>query len=617
LAQPPLRSVSRPSKTVVRVEVDASAKGFEWWVLLSSDRHHDNALCNQKAEKLHLEQAKERGAGIIDVGDLFCAMAGKYDPRSDRSQLREEHSRNNYFDRLVDTAAEFYAPYCENFIMMSPGNHECVDPLTEVLTRRGWIAAENVTLEDDVASLHPLTKTVHFAPPLKVHQYEYSGPMVHIKSRLVDMLVTPSHRIAYLAQGTGELCYRFAGTVKTPGSVFTIPTSGKREPESEYPLSDDMIRLAAWLVTDGCVSKGYSIYQSKPEMVSRIKELLDRAEIPHTFHERRREIREIRGTLLKAVPKAQCEFYLLKEAHPLLEPLQIATKEALPSWVAELSQRQFTLFLDEVVLGDGTRHKRHPNCPMVFGREPFLSSLQAVCVLNGYRATLSSGTRQSGHEYWVLHVSDRPGVAVHGRQFYEVAYSGPVYCLTTPSGNFFTRRNGRVCLTGNSSVLDRNGTNLTDRLADGMRTRSGAERSPLVGTYQGWVALHFKWGVRNSQTFKLRYTHGYGGGGPVTKDAIQAQRQLAYTENADFLLSGHTHDSHYTIQPREYLDDYGNTKVRNVALIKIGGYKDEFSGGAGWAVSKGMPPKPIGGWWLRFTMNGDRLSYKVTRTDDV
>jgi hypothetical protein len=67
LAQPPLRSVSRPSKTVVRVEVDASAKGFEWCVLLSSDRHHDNAYCNQEGRKAHLDLAKERGAGIIDM----------------------------------------------------------------------------------------------------------------------------------------------------------------------------------------------------------------------------------------------------------------------------------------------------------------------------------------------------------------------------------------------------------------------------------------------------------------------------------------------------------------------------------------------------------------------
>lgn len=292
MAQPPLRSVSRPSKTVVRVEVDANGADWSLDTLWRSDAHHDNALSNRKAEKLHLDQARDRGGLIFDCGDAFDAMQQKGDPRSDRSQLRDEHNRNGYFDALVDEAAAFYAPYCDNWVFMSPGNHE-------------------------------------------------------------------------------------------------------------------------------------------------------------------------------------------------------------------------------------------------------------------------------------------------------------------------------------TAVTDRHGTNLTERLAEGMRTRAGADRGPMVGTYQGWVALHFKWGVRNSQTFKFRYTHGYGGGGPVTKDMIQTSRQLAVIENCDFLLSGHTHDSWHCIQSRTYLDDYGNEKTRNVTMLKLGTYKSEFEAGSGWAVRVGHPPRPIGAWFITFYKSGDRIKYRVTRTDDV
>jgi hypothetical protein len=38
-------------------------------------------------EKRHLELARKRNAVIIDGGDLFCAMQGKYDPRSDKRDL--------------------------------------------------------------------------------------------------------------------------------------------------------------------------------------------------------------------------------------------------------------------------------------------------------------------------------------------------------------------------------------------------------------------------------------------------------------------------------------------------------------------------------------------------
>lgn len=287
----PVRSVERVGKTVVRAEVTAGTGDWEWWMLLRSDAHHDNAHCRQDAEKYHLDLAKERGAGIVDIGDLHCAMQGKYDPRADRSQLRDEHRRNNYFDQLIDTATDFYSPYANNWLLMSPGNHE-------------------------------------------------------------------------------------------------------------------------------------------------------------------------------------------------------------------------------------------------------------------------------------------------------------------------------------TSVLDRHGTNLTERLCENLRRASSGPTSPALGTYQGWLQIRFAWGSTHSRNYRIRYTHGYGGGGPVTKDTIQTNRQLAYTEGADFLLSGHTHDSWYMIQPRECMDDYGNAGIRNVALIKVGGYKDEFSDGSGWAVGKGHPPRPIGGWWLQFYYHRKDIRYRVVRTED-
>lgn len=42
-----------------------------FWVLLSFDRHHDNPKSDNRMERRHLEQARERNAIIIDGGDLF------------------------------------------------------------------------------------------------------------------------------------------------------------------------------------------------------------------------------------------------------------------------------------------------------------------------------------------------------------------------------------------------------------------------------------------------------------------------------------------------------------------------------------------------------------------
>ena len=98
--------------------------GESKWFLLTSDRHHDNAHCDQALERVHLEQARERDAHIIDIGDLFCAMQGKWDRRADTTQLRPEYIGGNYLDLMVGEATKFFAPYADRFLQISPGNHE-------------------------------------------------------------------------------------------------------------------------------------------------------------------------------------------------------------------------------------------------------------------------------------------------------------------------------------------------------------------------------------------------------------------------------------------------------------------------------------------------------------
>jgi hypothetical protein len=102
------------------------ARNSDWeqWVLLRSDVHHDNPKCDQALEKKHLDEAVEFDAPIIDNGDLFCAMQGKWDKRADKNALRPEHQGSNYFDLLVDTAADFYRPYMRQFAVVGRGNHE-------------------------------------------------------------------------------------------------------------------------------------------------------------------------------------------------------------------------------------------------------------------------------------------------------------------------------------------------------------------------------------------------------------------------------------------------------------------------------------------------------------
>jgi len=114
----------------------------DMYVLLTSDVHWDNPHCDRDLYRSHLEQARERNAAIIDVGDWFCAMQGKYDKRSSKSAIRPEHMAGDYLDRLVDTGTEFLEPFADRMLVMGVGNHESSirqrheTDLTERLTTR-------------------------------------------------------------------------------------------------------------------------------------------------------------------------------------------------------------------------------------------------------------------------------------------------------------------------------------------------------------------------------------------------------------------------------------------------------------------------------------------------
>jgi hypothetical protein len=572
----------------------------EFWVLLRSDAHWDNPDSNRNLMKKHLEQAKQRNAAVLDFGDLFCAMQGKYDRRSNKDKVRPEHQSGQYLDKLVDTAVEWHAPYAHLWAAQYQGNHECLDPETFVLTRHGFKPIAEVTKDDHVAQMHPMTREVFFGQPIKTHAYDFDGKMVHLKRRGLDMLMTPNHRVVYFSQHD-EMRWRFAGELSRGGKgspSLSIPGGGMDGVVDDHQLSDDQIRLAAWAITDGCLSGGtLAIYQSKPIMVEHIRKLLNRMGIQFTESVAIRNITHVNGVELKKPPLPQHCFRLAK-ASWIASGVDVTTKDFMPDWAFKLSERQFDLMLNELILGDGSRHKSAKTSMMMYGKEPFLSSLQAVCVCKNYRALLSVRKRRGDASYHCLNIVKRGSTTLKTAETIQVPYSGKVYCLTTQSGNFFARRNGSVFVTGNSSILAHHETCLLTRLAEGLRQKTGAV-FPLVG-YTGFVKFNFQGNKRQSCT--LWGIHGYGGGGPVTKDMIQRARQQQYVD-ADIYVSGHTHDQFTTPDMRVGITQAGRIETRRTTYVKLPSYKDEYKQGqGGYHVEKGRPPKPVGAMWLRFWM---------------
>lgn len=117
-------TVTELSRNIHRFDVKFSRVGDEQRILLMSDVHWDNPHCRRDKLIEHLKQANEYDAPILDAGDFFCAMGGKWDKRSSKSDLRPEHQTATYLDSLIDTATDFWKPYRHLLTVRGQGNHE-------------------------------------------------------------------------------------------------------------------------------------------------------------------------------------------------------------------------------------------------------------------------------------------------------------------------------------------------------------------------------------------------------------------------------------------------------------------------------------------------------------
>ena len=140
-----------------------NSRGAKWQhdILCLSDLHFDNPHCDRDLLKRHLDQAVERDAPIIVVGDFFCAMQGKGDTRGNKADIRPEHQTANYLDSIVSEAIQWWQPYKNHLAIVGQGNHE-----TSVIDRKEVDLIQNLCF--GLRATGGITQTASYASFLRV-----------------------------------------------------------------------------------------------------------------------------------------------------------------------------------------------------------------------------------------------------------------------------------------------------------------------------------------------------------------------------------------------------------------------------------------------------------------
>ena len=338
---------------------------------------------------------------------------------------------------------------CEN-VHLILGNHDCFDLETEILTDIGWLSYHKwLIMQPKVASYRGGDIIFNYA--LDHHYSNYNGKMYHLKNRLVDLFITPNHRLylSQLSRPNKEYKYIDVQSLPMVNSPIQFKVSGDYKSKA-VNISDDMIQLIAWLLSDGSVKESpygvsYVLYQSEDKK-RYIEKLLDSLNISYKVKSRQRDISQITGKKLKSQTQRSYEFYILQGS--ILEDY-IRSKYTFPAWLRDLNQKQFELFLDTYCLGDGSVN--NSNTLTIYGTKGVLSQLQELCVLNNCRSILNK-YRNKQYRLYVLKNRNTSEISRFKDSCDIKDFKGGIFCLKTPESNLIVRRNGKVCVVGNSHI---------------------------------------------------------------------------------------------------------------------------------------------------------------------
>lgn len=319
------------------------------------------------------------------------------------------------------------------------GNHECLTPDAEVLTSVGFKKIEDVTTYDFVASMDEQYR-LQWDKPKSLIRKNYTGNIVKFNSRSFSFSGTENHRMYYETSG-GYIREKLAKDLTNNFKIITALNSEN----FNQKISDEMIRLSAWMCTDSHFpERGNPILYQRESNAHKIRDLLKILNVDYTEKKRERNITEICGKVLKKPCEASIEFYLHSN------PTSVTSNKSLPTFVRNLSEKQWAVFMETLIDADGTIPTKAVNSRVFYGAKLMCDSVQLEATLHGWSASLTEYRSNHWRVNLVKRNTRKQEVVSKSVEHYE----GLVHCLEMPLENFVIRQGNKVHVTGNCR-LDR------------------------------------------------------------------------------------------------------------------------------------------------------------------
>lgn len=286
----------------------------------------------------------------------------------------------------------------------------CLDNSHEVLTDKGWIKINKMTMEHKLATLKD-GSVLEYHKPTALHQYWYEGDMYQIKSNQIDLFATPNHKMwvrkrankKYIGEEAKDIfgmkrvykknCDDY--TPETEMKEFILPKAvtamGKEIPERKLPLKPWLTFFGIW-IAEGCATGKLATSGSVTFAAhkQRVKEALDQV-IPQMGY-------SISKMSFKDTEKDKNRWAVFdQQMYQYLKPLSLgAPQKFLPSWVWSLSREHCQILIDGMILGDGHTMKNGTQRYDTSSTQ-LADDFQRLCLHAGYSCNKTL-KYEAGHE---------------------------------------------------------------------------------------------------------------------------------------------------------------------------------------------------------------------------
>lgn len=464
---------------------------------------HDGHIVSKKDTIQQIKEDIEAGHKFVIPDDfIVSAVFQKYGIKNANGRIYPE-------DILKREVQKYLENQVANGSAVGALDHpSCQLADTKILTENGWKYISDVNVGENILTVTE-DKNIEIKPILRKIDEPYKGKLIHLKSRSIDIKVTPNHRFPILDRNQkwkgfftaqdifdGNIpdfnhCYLFKTGLwngsedkefvideLTDAELSIIPSKKIREKYSHklvIPMETWMKFMGIYLSEGDCQYRRtqnggvVNIYQVKENIIEEIHNMLDEFPLPY-------KVKKYKSHTTFSIFDMRLAKYL--------QQFGKCYDKYVPYEIKKQSKEMLKIFYDWFVMGDGRKRgmsKANYVTDDVFSTSERLAlDLNEIQLKIGYCGSFHEEDRhkdrmiegrlikaENSHNMFFSFRSLAKNITLDRRKLEvsEEDYDGRVYCVEVENHTFYTMCNDGHCLwSGNSSSLS--GHDVAHRILD-------------------------------------------------------------------------------------------------------------------------------------------------------